>query len=210
VLAHVEGTRQLPASVHSAEYIAWARSKLGDPARRTLAEDAHLLAGGFPSHDALAQAHALARSFSSLERLLAVGARPLAELGPADVDDPAALARSQHLGAAGELLFCAMTLELVYFLQLPAPPPAPVELLEALLELEPLAPGLSRARVGCVRSLHLRATHAQPQNGEELPERQPGVLLSDKETVGQLVRGQVVGFEAEELMHIGECPLVEL
>lgn len=156
VLAHVEGTRQLPASVHSPEYVAWSRSKLGDPARRTLAEDASLLAGAFPTHEALAQAHALARLFGSVERLLAVGSRPLAELEPADVDDAAALARSQRLGAPGELLFCAMTLELVYFLQLPAPPPAPIALFEGLLELEALAPGLSQARVGCVRSLHLR------------------------------------------------------
>lgn len=156
VLAHVEGTRQLPASAHSPEYVAWARSKLGDPARRTLAEDASMLAGAFPTHAALARAHAVARVFQSVERVLAVGARPLAELEPPDVDDPAALVRAQQLGAPGELLFCAMTLEVVYFLQLPAPPAAPIELLEALLELEPLAPGLAAARVACLRSLHLR------------------------------------------------------
>src|SRR5690349_15353645 len=54
VFAHVEGTAQLPASVHSPEYVAWARARLGDPEQRTLGEDARLLAGAFPTHTALA------------------------------------------------------------------------------------------------------------------------------------------------------------
>jgi hypothetical protein len=136
--------------------VAWAAGLLGDPERRTLAEDARLLAGAFPTHEALANAQALARLFVDLDRLLEVGARPLAELSPSDVDDAASLAHLQALGAAGELLFCAVALELVHFLQLPAPPAAPLELLEPLLELAPLAPRLSNAKVGCVRSLHLR------------------------------------------------------
>lgn len=156
VLAHVAGTRQLPASAHSEAYVKWAQGLLGDPERRTLAEDTRLLAGAFPTHEALANVQALARLFGSVDRLLEIGARPLSELSPSDVDDAASLAHLQGLGAAGELAFCAMTLELVYFLQLPAPPPAPLELLESLLELVPLAPRLSSAKVGCVRSLHLR------------------------------------------------------
>jgi hypothetical protein len=156
VLAHVEGTRQLPASAYSPAYVAWARSLLGDPERRTLAEDARMLAGAFPTHSALAGAQALARLYTSVERVLAAGSRPLAELSASDVDEPSALAHLQELGAPGELLYCAFTLELMYFLQLPAPPPSPVELLELLLELVPLAPGLRDASVGCVRSLHQR------------------------------------------------------
>ena len=156
VLAHIAGTRQLPASVHSAPYVEWASGLLGDPQQRTLGEDARLLAGAFPTHAALAEVQALARLFRSPERALAVGARPLSELSETDVDDPAALARLRDLGAPGELAFCAFTLELVYFLQLPAPPPAPLDLLQHLLDLVPLAPGLAEARIGCVRSLHLR------------------------------------------------------
>lgn len=156
VLAHVAGSRQLPASVHSPQYVAWARDQLGDPERRTLGEDARLLAGAFATHAALAELQALARLFHSLERALAVGSRPLAELADSDVDDARALARLRALGAPGELAFCALTLELVYFFQLPPPPPAPLDLLEHLLDLVPLAPGLADARVGCVRSLHQR------------------------------------------------------
>jgi hypothetical protein len=156
VLSHVGGTRRLPASVYSAEYIAWARGRLGSAEERTLGEDAQLLAGAFPTHGALAELQVLARLFGSLQRLRSVRSRALAELRPGDVDDPAMLARLCALGAPGELAFCALTLELGCFEQLPSPPPAPLELLHALRELVPLAPGLAEARVGCVRSLHLR------------------------------------------------------
>lgn len=156
VLAHVEGTRKLPASVHSPAYVAWAQGLLGDPERRTLAEDARLLAGAFPTHEALARLQALARVFVEPERVLAVGARPLAELTKTDVDDASALQLLQGLGAPAELAFVSMTLELVYFLQLPPPSPFPSELIEPLAGLVPLAPGLAEASIGCVRSLHLR------------------------------------------------------
>src|SRR5688500_15323285 len=86
VLAHVGGTRQLPASVYSAPYVAWVRGLLGDPEQRTLGEDARLLAGAFPTHAALAEVQVLARLFQSPERALAVGARPLSELAETDVD----------------------------------------------------------------------------------------------------------------------------
>lgn len=156
VLAHVEETRQLPASVHSLAYVAWSKSLLGDSEERTLAEDARLLAGAFPTHEALAQLQVLSRLFDDLDRVLAVGARPLSELTKSDVDDARALAALQGLGAPAELAFCAMTLELAYFIQLPAPPPFPLELVQPLSDLVPLAPGLAEASIGCVRSLHLR------------------------------------------------------
>jgi hypothetical protein len=156
VFAHVAGTKQLPASVHSAEYVAWARGRLGDPAKRTLAEDARLLGDAFPTHEALAAVQVLARLFASLQRVEAMGARPLSELSASDVDDEKALSRLRGLGAPGELALCSFVLELIYFVQLPPPPPVPLELVELLTSLVPLAPGLAEARVGCVRSLHLR------------------------------------------------------
>jgi hypothetical protein len=156
VFAHVEGTGQLPASVHSSEYVAWARAQLGDPEQRTLGEDARLLAHAFPTHAALAEVQGLGRLFKSLERAEAVGARPLAELAESEVDDARALSHLRGLGAPGELAFCAFMLELIHFVQLPAPPPPPPELMVLLSSLVPLAPVLAEARVGCVRSLHLR------------------------------------------------------
>jgi len=156
VFAHVGDTRQLPASVHSPEYVTWARAELGDPEQRTLAEDARLLGDAFPTHAALAEVQGLARLFGSLERVEAVGARPLAELAASDVDDAKALSHLRGLGAPGELAFCAFMLELIHFVQLPTPPPAPPELATLLISLVPVAPGLQESRVGCVRSLHLR------------------------------------------------------
>ncbi len=153
VFAHVEGTRELPASVYSARYIAWARQALGDPASRTLAEDATLLAGAFPTHAALAEIQVLARLFDTTAALSAVGSRSLAELAPSDVHSAGALAHLQRLGEPAELAFCALTLELPAFLELPLVAAVPPALLVELRELTPLAPRLTTAHVGCVRAL---------------------------------------------------------
>lgn len=153
VFAHVEGTRGLPASVHDAGYVAWCGTLLGAASSRTLAEDARLLALAFPSHVALARVQGLARLVGSLERFRAMGSRALAQLTAADVDDVRVLADLQTQGDPAELALCALLLELASFESLPPVPPVPEELRRRLTELAGLAPGLSDARIACVRSL---------------------------------------------------------
>jgi hypothetical protein len=153
VFAHVEGTRELPASVYSPRYVEWAGRCLGAAATRTLGEDAVALAGAFPTHPALASVQALARLFDDTAALVAVGSRALAELAPTSVDCAASLLHLQRLGEGAELAFCALALELPTFLLLPPPPAPPPALLTQLRALTPLAPGLATSRVGCVRSL---------------------------------------------------------
>ncbi|HEY6079263.1 MAG TPA: hypothetical protein VIW29_10695 [Polyangiaceae bacterium] len=153
VFAHVEGTRALPASVHSPRYVDWARRQLGDPASRTLADDAAQLASAFPTHAALASIQLLARLFEDTDALAAVGSRSLSELAPDEVASASALFFLQRLGKRAELAFCALTLELPYFLRLPPPPAPPLTLAAELDALTPLAPGLAGSSVGCVRAL---------------------------------------------------------
>lgn len=156
VFAHVAETAALPASVSSQRYVAWCRGVLGDASERTLADDARLLAREFQTHAALAAVQLLAKLFATTERLSEVGERSLADLTAADVDDPRALRQLLTLGAGAELAFCALLLELPAFSRLPPPPPPPPALLERLQDLVAVAPGLSSARIGCIRSLYLR------------------------------------------------------
>lgn len=156
VFAHVSQTSALPASVSSRRYVAWCQGLLGEVATRTLGEDARLLAREFPTHAALATVQPLAKLHATLERLSGAGARSLAELSAADVDDPRALLHLQRLGAAAELAFCALMLELPFFSTLPLPPPIPGPFRDRVASLIAVAPGLKQARIGCIRSLHLR------------------------------------------------------
>lgn len=155
VFAHVRETAGLPASVASASYVAWCEQHLGEAEHRDLGEDARTLAREFPTHEALAGVQPLAKLFSSVERLEAVGDRSLAELTASDVDAPWALRHLHGLGAPAELAFCAVLLELPSFLRLPSPPPPPAALQARILALVPASPGLARAHVHCIRSLYV-------------------------------------------------------
>lgn len=156
VFAHVAETRALPASVSSARYVAWCESQLGPARTRTLADDAGMLARQFPSHAALISIQPLAKLFRATEKLARVGERSLAELGDQDVDDARALGHLQALGAGAELAFCALLLELPSFLRLAPLPAVPAPFRERLASLVAVAPGLSQARIGCIRSLYQR------------------------------------------------------
>jgi hypothetical protein len=174
VFAHVSDTAHLPASVSSQRYVAWCRALLGDASERTLAEDARHLAAEFRTHAALAAVQPLAKLYATIERLSQVGERSLADLEPADVDDPRALSHLQALGGGAELAFCALLLELPAFSRLPPPPPPPPRLLDRVASLVPVAPSLSEARIGCVRSLYLRGRAW----GEELWLGHPGAEIA--------------------------------
>lgn len=156
VFAHVAETRALPASVFSARYVAWCESLLGPGRARTLADDAVMLARQFPSHPALVSIQPLAKLFRTTDKLARVGERSLAELSAPDVDDANALQHLQALGAGAELALCALLLELPSFLRLAALPAVPAPLRERLASLVAVAPGLSQAHIGCVRSLYQR------------------------------------------------------
>jgi hypothetical protein len=156
VFAHVAATSPLPASVFSRGYVAWSESVLGSASARPLADDARFLAVEFSSHTALASVQSLAKLYRTTHRLSQAGARSLAELSADDVDEPRALRHLQGLGAGAELAFCALLLELPAFARLPLPPPVPEALGKRIASLVRVAPGLEQARLGCVRSLHLR------------------------------------------------------
>lgn len=162
VFAHVAETARLPASVADRRYVAWCEQLLGAAEKRTLAEDARLLASEFATHGALVGVQALAKLFKSVERLTEVGERSLAQLLPSDVDDPRVLSQLQSASAGAgasagaELAFCALLLELPSFSRLPEPAPTPPALMRRVESLVRAAPGLEQARLGCVRSLMWR------------------------------------------------------
>lgn len=202
VFAHVSETASLPASVASPGYVAWCQAALGAARERALGEDARTLGREFATHEALASVQPLAKLFHSVERLEAVGSRSLAELSAADVDAPWALAHLRGLGAGAELAFCALLLELPSFLELPTTPPAPGSLERRLKTLVGAAPGLARARVGCVRSLHL---HGRVW-GDEIWVGHPGaeVAPSNEHAAWQAAHEATVVEVARERPELGE------
>ncbi|MBW2526216.1 MAG: hypothetical protein JRI23_18695, partial [Deltaproteobacteria bacterium] len=98
VLAHVEGTAQLPASVFDPRYVDFVAQAVGPAADRPLGEDAGVLAASLPTHGELASAQLLAWLFATTDQAEACAERDLATLGPEDVAEPTLLQPLASLG----------------------------------------------------------------------------------------------------------------
>jgi hypothetical protein len=149
VLAHVRGG--VAASAFDPTWIAFAERHLGAASARHLGEDAALLAGAATSHDALAELQLLAWLFEDSARAAACAERTLAELTPADVDDPAVLAHLAGNGLA-EVLRAAAELEAEAFAALPEVARGRVDYATVLRA----APWLARFSIDHLRPLRIR------------------------------------------------------
>lgn len=156
VLAHVRRSADLPSSLYDAEWVRFAERRLGSAAARTLAEDADALGRLVTEHEAFARLQLLCWLFRDLERACGAFGRELAELTPAEVDEPELLAPLAALGPGAELLFLAAALERPYFTELPAAQVDWAAAEAALASLLPLAPALGGCSVALLRPLRLR------------------------------------------------------
>lgn len=149
VLAHVPG--DAAASAFDPIYTAWSESQIGPASKRSLGEDAPALATLAPNHDALVRAQLVAWIVRDREKARQLFERPLAEIGPDEVDDRAALKHAAGDPAA-ELLWCAAALEDEAHARLPPMRADPI----GDNPLIDVAPNLGELDVGIVRALRLR------------------------------------------------------
>ena len=156
VLAHVEATETLAASLWDRTYVAFAERHLGPAEHRALGEDARVLGSLIRSHDELASVQILAWLFAGVDRARAAQHRDLRDLAPTDVDDAGALEAIQGLHAAVEVLRAAAELEAQAYERLPELPLDRNGLARALGEVVDAAPFLRRCEVGVLRALRLR------------------------------------------------------
>jgi hypothetical protein len=152
VLAHVEGSAHLAASVFDSRYVAFCREHLGNPEDRTLAEDARALALVAADHGELARLQLVAWLFTSAERGQAAAPTELDALREEEVDRPALLPVLRQRREAVEILRCAVELERPFHARLPL-----VSATEVSLErVSRAAPTLAEHEIRLVRSLRLR------------------------------------------------------
>jgi hypothetical protein len=155
VLAHVEATKHLAASVFDRAYVEFVARAVGPASQRTLGEDIQALGGILTTHEKLAEAQLLAWLFVSIERAEDTASRDLSQLEEDDVDAPEILPRLAAMGPAIEVLRCAAELEREAHASLP-PCILHASTADALRDQARVAPILSRCDVTCVRSLRLR------------------------------------------------------
>jgi hypothetical protein len=156
VLAHVEATAALPASVFDRAYVAWAARLLGPAADRSLGGDVEVLGRVLPTHDALARAQLLAFAFGDVDALDDVVDRDLDALSSAASTVPALLSAALEVGPALEVLRAACELEADAHASLPPPQLDAARLSIALEEMVPLAPKLAGCVIRPLRALRLR------------------------------------------------------
>jgi hypothetical protein len=156
VLAHVQGSAHLPASVYDATYVAWAQRHLGPASRRNLGRDLELLARSLSTHESLAAAQLLAFLFADVAQLQRAEACDLALLEEHHMSAPSLRPAVLSAGVGAELLRAACELELAAHLTLP---PVSLEIgsfSRAIEAQHAVAPWLRRSAVVPVRSLRLR------------------------------------------------------
>ena len=156
VLAHVNATASLAASVYDPNYVAFVEARLGPAHLRALGEDAALLGRLLTTHDMLASAQLLAWTFASEEQAERARGRDLVTLAESDVADSVALAGALGTGPAAEVLRAAAELEGPYVEVLPERHWNAAALRDTLRGLLPCAPWLGRLRISGVRALGLR------------------------------------------------------
>lgn len=153
VLAHVEPTAPMPASVYDPRYVRFAQDALGPAASRELGADIDRLRGVYPDHARFAAAQRLAWLFEDVAQAECCAALPLSELRASDVADTAALAAVRAQLPAVEVLRCAALLEAPHHARLPPAPVADAVVREALTPMQELAPRLKDCELCCVRAL---------------------------------------------------------
>ncbi len=156
VLAHVEGTAGLAASIYDPVYVAFAEAHLGPAAGRTLGGDRSLLAAALPAQEQLARAQLLAWLFADVEQARACERRELRELKAEQLARPWLLPVLLAEEAGVELLRGAAVLEADEHARLPRVVGARSRLEPALVAVRPAAPALGVCSVRCSRALRLR------------------------------------------------------
>ncbi|MBI4699710.1 MAG: hypothetical protein HY744_00860 [Deltaproteobacteria bacterium] len=177
VLAHVEATAALPASLFDPFYVRFAARHLGPAAGRQLGEDAAVLGRVLVTHELLARAQLLAWLFAGGEQAGACAERDLAQLRPDEVADPSLLAPLAAAGPAVELLRCAAELERDAHGRLPPAELDPGPFAQALERTAAVAPLLADCGVMPLRALRLRGRVRGREIWVGLPSDEPGPEL---------------------------------
>lgn len=211
VLAHVRSSQ--PSSVYDEAYVAFAARHLGSAAERTLADDAAVLARVLTTHEALARVQILAWLFTTPQQASAVATRGLDELSEQHVADARTLPLLRELGAAAEVLRCAIELERSAHERLPAAGVDRAAFEAQLVRCSRAAPWLGRSAVVPLRALGMRGR----VRGNEIWTGSPGSAIgpsvehaawqaAHEATVAEILHGgaidgeRAVEFAAVDLM----------
>lgn len=111
ILAHVDQTRSLPASLYDPRYVARVAEELGPATERALADDAAVLGRWVTDHLQLGRLGLLAALHRNLSDALTAATTELSALGPEHGAERRVVSALAGLEPVAELLRCAAWLE---------------------------------------------------------------------------------------------------
>lgn len=164
VLAHVEVSERLRASLYDARYVAFVEEHLGPAEGRLLAQDALLLATRLETEESLGDAQLLAWLFETPEEATRASGLELGELPVESVRDAGALVDLARAAPIVEVLRTACEIEAEHHAKLPPIEVDDAALDMALYEAAAASPTLPSYRVAVIRSLRVRGR----MRGEEI------------------------------------------
>lgn len=158
VLAHLPTTARFPSSLHSPEYVAAARSALGDVEYRHLGRDIPILSRCMSSHERLATVQLLAQLHPHIGDAMKHAHSGLREIANAHVSEHKTIGALMALEPEVELLRCAALLEATHWQSWPMPSWDELadQVAARLPALFPVAPRLERTTIRFLRVLGRR------------------------------------------------------